>query len=174
MPRRRGLRPRLLAAMVRSKATLAFAAERQVVGQSERRMGRELQFSFDGAPVGYFEEPSYPREAGEYRYMPFRGIGHYNLGRALAEGACSLPSSSTWTSVYEVFGEFQGPDMAFWRSRRSCFGPLCLDSAVRPAIAADERLRRSPVGDLVPRRRGLAPAAPRGRGTIAGPYGVYR
>ena len=33
MPRRRGLRPRLLAAVVRSKATLAFAAERQVVGQ---------------------------------------------------------------------------------------------------------------------------------------------
>ena len=49
-------------------------------------MGRELQFSFDGAPVGYFEEPSYPREPGEYRYMPFRGIGHYNLGRALADG----------------------------------------------------------------------------------------
>jgi hypothetical protein len=31
MPRRRGLSPRLLAAVVRSKATLAFAAERQVV-----------------------------------------------------------------------------------------------------------------------------------------------
>jgi hypothetical protein len=39
MPRRRGLRPRLLAAVVRSKATLAFAAERQVVGQTE--MGRQ-------------------------------------------------------------------------------------------------------------------------------------
>ena len=36
MPRRRGLRPRLLAAVIRSSATLAFAAERQVVGQ--RRM----------------------------------------------------------------------------------------------------------------------------------------
>ena len=34
MPRRRGLRPRLLAAVVRSKATLAFAAERQVVGRT--------------------------------------------------------------------------------------------------------------------------------------------
>ena len=33
MPRRRGLRPRLLAAVVRSTATLAFAAERQVVSQ---------------------------------------------------------------------------------------------------------------------------------------------
>ena len=34
MPRRRGLRPLLLAAMVRSNATLAFAAERQVVRQT--------------------------------------------------------------------------------------------------------------------------------------------
>ena len=34
MPRRRGLRQRLLAAVVRSKETLAFAAERQVVGQT--------------------------------------------------------------------------------------------------------------------------------------------
>jgi hypothetical protein len=34
MPRRRGLRPRLLAAVIRSKATLAFAAERQVVGRT--------------------------------------------------------------------------------------------------------------------------------------------
>jgi hypothetical protein len=31
VPRRRGLRPRLPAAVIRSKATLAFAAERQVV-----------------------------------------------------------------------------------------------------------------------------------------------
>jgi hypothetical protein len=33
MPRRRGLRPRLLAAVIPSKATLAFAAERQVVSR---------------------------------------------------------------------------------------------------------------------------------------------
>jgi len=36
MPRRRGLRPRLLAAVVRLNATSAFAAERQVVGQTVR------------------------------------------------------------------------------------------------------------------------------------------
>jgi hypothetical protein len=35
MPRRRGLRPRLLAAVIRSKATLAFAAERQVVSRTQ-------------------------------------------------------------------------------------------------------------------------------------------
>ena len=38
MPRRRGLRPRLLAAVVRWNATLAFAAERQVVIQTGRAM----------------------------------------------------------------------------------------------------------------------------------------
>jgi len=42
MPRRRGLRPQLLAAVIRSKATLAFAAERQVVIQTN--MGdRDIQ-----------------------------------------------------------------------------------------------------------------------------------
>jgi len=34
MPRRHGPRPRLLAAVIRSNATLAFAAERQVVSQT--------------------------------------------------------------------------------------------------------------------------------------------
>jgi hypothetical protein len=35
MPRRLGLRPRLLTAVIRLGATLAFAAERQVVGQTD-------------------------------------------------------------------------------------------------------------------------------------------
>jgi hypothetical protein len=38
VPRRRGLRLRLLAAVIRSNATLAFAAERQVVGQTQARL----------------------------------------------------------------------------------------------------------------------------------------
>jgi hypothetical protein len=38
MPRRRGLGPRLLAAVVRSNAILAFAAERQVVSRTESEM----------------------------------------------------------------------------------------------------------------------------------------
>jgi hypothetical protein len=38
MPRRRGLRRRLLAAVVRSKATLAFAAERVIVSQTMRAL----------------------------------------------------------------------------------------------------------------------------------------
>ena len=39
--------------------------------------------------------------------------------------------------------------------------------AAEQAVAADERLRGSLGRGPVPRRRGLAPAAPRGRGTIA-------
>ena len=65
-------------------------------------MGRALQFSFDGALVGYFEEPSYPRDPGEYHYMPFRGIGHYNFSRALADGpaVCRFVSAD---DTYECF-----------------------------------------------------------------------
>ena len=62
-------------------------------------MGRTLQFSFEGAPVGYFEEPSYPRQPGEHRYMPFRGIGHYNLCRALAQG----PAVCRFVSADETY-----------------------------------------------------------------------
>ena len=81
-------------------------------------MGRELQFSFDGAPVGYFEEPSYPREPGEYRYMPFRGIGHYNLVRALAEGP-ALCRFVDMDYAYE-----------FWVSSRPRYGVLAIEKIV--------------------------------------------
>lgn len=40
-PRRRGRCPRLLPGVVRSKATLASAAERQIVGRTGRRTGDE-------------------------------------------------------------------------------------------------------------------------------------
>jgi hypothetical protein len=38
-----------------------------------------LEFMFKGMPVGYFEEPEYPRRSGPYRYMPYRGPGHYQM-----------------------------------------------------------------------------------------------
>jgi hypothetical protein len=50
LSRRRRLRPRLLAAVIRSKATLAFAAERQVVGQTSTdavRRARGFMRHFD-------------------------------------------------------------------------------------------------------------------------------
>jgi hypothetical protein len=46
VPRRRGLRPRLLAAVVRSNVTSAFAAERQVVSQTGFEMSDDnLRFA---------------------------------------------------------------------------------------------------------------------------------
>ena len=32
---------------------------------------------FDGMPVGYFEEM--PRSSGLYRYIPYRGSGHFDM-----------------------------------------------------------------------------------------------
>jgi hypothetical protein len=41
-----------------------------------------IQFFFGHQVVGYFEDQP-PSSAGEYRYMPFRGPGHYRLGQEL-------------------------------------------------------------------------------------------
>jgi hypothetical protein len=41
-----------------------------------------VQFFFGHLVVGYFEDQP-PSTAGEYRYMPFRGPGHYLLGQEL-------------------------------------------------------------------------------------------
>ena len=43
-------------------------------------------FMFEGMPVGSFEESDYPRTPGQYRYMPFRGPGHYKMQTLLGEG----------------------------------------------------------------------------------------
>jgi len=86
-------------------------------------MGRSLQFSFEGAPVGYFEESSFPREPGEYRYMPFRSIGHYNLVRALAHGPAVCRFVST-DDTYE-----------FRVSSRPRYGVLTIEN-VSPLRAA--------------------------------------
>jgi hypothetical protein len=39
----------------------------------------EPEFLFDGMPVGYFEEPEPSCMPGLYRYMPYRGAGHYEM-----------------------------------------------------------------------------------------------
>jgi hypothetical protein len=36
-------------------------------------------FMFEGMPVGIFMEAEWPREDGRYRYMPYRGLGHYRM-----------------------------------------------------------------------------------------------
>ncbi len=46
----------------------------------------ELEFSYEGTPVGYFEEERYPVAPGRYRYMPYRGPGHYEMQTAHRAG----------------------------------------------------------------------------------------
>jgi len=41
-------------------------------------------FFFEGNPVGYFLEDQLPASPGSYKYMPYRGPGHYKLGQALS------------------------------------------------------------------------------------------
>jgi len=60
---------------------------------------RELEFSYEGMPVGYFEEAAYPTAPGRYRYMPYRGEGHYRMQAALRAGArprCIFGSSASF------------------------------------------------------------------------------
>jgi hypothetical protein len=45
------------------------------------------EFLFDGSAVGYFEDGAYPRVAGRYRYMPYRGPGHYEMVTRLESGS---------------------------------------------------------------------------------------
>ena len=40
-------------------------------------------FFFEGNAVGYFREEELPTIPGHYRYVPYRGPGHYKLGVAL-------------------------------------------------------------------------------------------
>jgi hypothetical protein len=46
----------------------------------------ELEFMFNGSVVGYFDEPDFPRVAGQYHYMPYRGPAHYMMAEALRSG----------------------------------------------------------------------------------------
>lgn len=51
------------------------------------RSPHEREFSYDGMPVGYFEEERYPTVPGRYRYEPYGGPGHYEMQTAREAGA---------------------------------------------------------------------------------------
>ena len=53
-------------------------------------MTESLVFRFNGKPVGYFETPEYPSVPGRYRYMPFRGVGHYEMHQELRANGRAL------------------------------------------------------------------------------------
>jgi hypothetical protein len=57
----------------------------------------DTQFFFGEDSVGYFED-QLPSSPGEYRYMPFRGVGHFRLVQALA-------SSGSQRCYYLTAGE---------------------------------------------------------------------
>jgi hypothetical protein len=57
------------------------------------------QFFFEDHAVGYFED-QLPSSPGEYRYMPFRGPGHFRLVEALA-------SSGSQRCYYLIEGKKQ-------------------------------------------------------------------
>jgi ribosomal protein S27AE len=44
-----------------------------------------LEFMFEGMPVGFFQESTFPSSDGIYHYMPYRGPGHYKMGLKLKE-----------------------------------------------------------------------------------------
>jgi hypothetical protein len=46
-------------------------------------MQAPVTFYLNNLPVGYFSDDSTPIADGDYKYMPYRGPGHYNLGLLL-------------------------------------------------------------------------------------------
>lgn len=40
-------------------------------------------FFFEGLPAGYLSGEALPQGTGNFRYVPYRGPGHHNLGQAL-------------------------------------------------------------------------------------------
>ena len=44
-----------------------------------------LSFMVEAMAVGYFIDAEYPRQSGRYRYMPYRGPGHYQMQLELRE-----------------------------------------------------------------------------------------
>ena len=44
-----------------------------------------LEFRCHGMEVGYFEGPHFPTAPGQYRYEPYRSLGHYEMGLRLEQ-----------------------------------------------------------------------------------------
>ena len=53
---------------------------------AKARTPHELEFWYEGMPVGYFVGPTFPSGPGRYRYEPYRGPGHYEMQTALRSG----------------------------------------------------------------------------------------
>jgi hypothetical protein len=187
-----GLRPRLLAAVLRSDATLAFAAERQVVRQQTRsscgggewadgcsdcrRWGRENR-RFAGLLNGDAAEASrcLAGAGGAARSHAGRSLGGRNFGCG-AQGAGSFSSRR---DLGTVPNQDRSPPVISARRRRirrrgvdgSWKQPRQVAFAVEPAVAAVER-HTCPLGGGRAATPRAAPATPRARGTLERDLGV--
>ena len=61
------------------RATALWARPNRMLTPEQQRK----TFFFEGNAVGYFTQEPLPAAPGQYRYMPYRGPGHYRLGVAL-------------------------------------------------------------------------------------------
>jgi hypothetical protein len=101
MPRRRGLRPGLLAAVLRSNATLAFAAERQVVRQLSRRMQMTTillaTLPLVGVALGAILQHWLSRNAEDRnQLLAFRREAYVDFLRATTKIARAKDSDAAW------------------------------------------------------------------------------
>jgi hypothetical protein len=76
-------------------------------GVTVGQVPHELEFWHEGRPVGVFETDAAPDAPGRYRYMPYRGPGHYALATALQEGerpycCCRTPARTIYFRVTGV------------------------------------------------------------------------
>jgi hypothetical protein len=55
--------------------------------QQQAATTSKAEFSYKGMSVGFFEAAGYPTAPGRYRYMPYRGGGHYEMQTALKAGS---------------------------------------------------------------------------------------
>jgi hypothetical protein len=46
----------------------------------------EREFKFDGMAVGFFGGAEHPSAPGRYKYIPYRGPGHYEVQTRLRSG----------------------------------------------------------------------------------------
>lgn len=75
-------------------------------------MEPKLDFSYDGKVAGRFTSvPAFPKHAGSYRYMPYRGPGHLLLQRECASrgnARCSYSVSGRKVEFVARVGSQQG------------------------------------------------------------------
>ena len=139
MPRRPGLRPRLLAAVVRSNATLAFTAERQVVSRTEQWNRWCLTGCRTSARVRRWSSRYLARNdsriwAGLLRTWVWPELA---VGRVFVAES-SIGMDSQWHDTLEdVFMSFGGRDIVRkWKDAAGAASRVAADGACAPPLNA--------------------------------------